>query len=87
MDEIAADPQKGLDATFALAPDIAQDPELAAQVLDATITTWTNPRTKASFGSIDREAWEQSIEFMTSIDLVPNPVTVDQLVDESLLPS
>ena len=86
MDEIAADPQKGLDATFALAPDIAQDPELAAQVLDATIETWTNPRTKAAYGSIDRDAWEQSIAFMTSIGLVPNAVTVDQLVDESLLP-
>lgn len=86
MDDIAADPQKGLDATFALAPDIAQDPELAAQVLDATIETWTNPRTKAPYGSIDRDAWEQSITFMTSIGLVPNPVTVDQLVDESLLP-
>ncbi len=86
MDEIAADPQKGLDATYALAPDIAQDPELAAQVLDATIETWTNPRTNGAFGSIDRDAWGQSVAFMTSIGLVPNPVTVDQLVDESLLP-
>ena len=86
MDEIAADPQKGLDATFALVPDIAQKPELAAQVLDATIATWTNPRTNAPYGSIDRDAWQQSLDFMTSIGLVPNPVTVDQLVDESLLP-
>jgi NitT/TauT family transport system substrate-binding protein len=86
MDEIAADPQKGLDATFALVPDLAQKPELAAQVLDATIATWTNPRTNAPYGSIDRDAWQQSLEFMSSIGLVPNPVTVDQLVDESLQP-
>ena len=34
---IAADPQKGLDATFALVPDLAQDPALQRQILDATI--------------------------------------------------
>jgi NitT/TauT family transport system substrate-binding protein len=86
MDEIAADPQKGLDATFAVVPDLAQNAALQGQILDATIVAWTNPRTKAPFGSIDRDGWQQSLEFMTSIGLVPNPVTVDQLVDESLLP-
>ena len=40
MDEIAADPQVGLDATFALVPDLAQDPALQRQILDATIATW-----------------------------------------------
>ena len=44
MDEIAADPQKGLDATFAVVPDLAKDPELQRQILDATIATWKNPR-------------------------------------------
>jgi NitT/TauT family transport system substrate-binding protein len=86
MNEIAADPQKGLDATFAAVPDLAADPELQREILDATIATWTNSRTKAPFGSIDRDGWQQSLEFMTSLGLVPNPVTVDQLVDESLLP-
>jgi hypothetical protein len=36
---------------------------------------------------IDRDGWQQSLDFMTSLGLVPNPVTVDQLVNESLLPS
>jgi NitT/TauT family transport system substrate-binding protein len=87
MDEIAADPQKGLDATFALVPDLAQDPALQRQILDATVAQWTNPRTKAAYGTIDRAGWQRSLEFMTSLDLVPNPVTVDQLVNETLLPS
>jgi NitT/TauT family transport system substrate-binding protein len=85
MDEIAADPQKGLDATFAAVPDLAKDPELQRQILDATIATWQNPRTDA-YGAIDRDGWQQSLEFMTTLGLVPNPVTVDQLVDETLLP-
>jgi NitT/TauT family transport system substrate-binding protein len=86
MDEIAADPQKGLDATFAAVPDLAADPELQREILDATIATWRNERTGAPFGSIDRAGWQRSLEFMTSLGLVPHPVTVDQLVNESLLP-
>jgi len=87
MDEIAADPQKGIDATFAAVPDLASDPELQRQILDATIATWKNTRTGAPYGVIDRDGWQQSLDFMTSLGLVPNPVTVDQLVNESLLPS
>ena len=41
MDQIVADPQAGLDATFAQ-PDLATDPELQRQILDATIATWKN---------------------------------------------
>ena len=86
MDEIAADPQKGLDATFAVVPDLATDPALQRQILDATIATWKNTRTGAPYGAIDMAGWQQSLDFMTSLGMVPNPVTVDQLVDGSLLP-
>jgi NitT/TauT family transport system substrate-binding protein len=86
MDQIAADPQQGLDATFAVVPDLAADPELQRQILDATIATWRNDRTNAPYGAIDEAGWTQSVEFMQGLGLVPNPVTVDQLVDDSLLP-
>jgi NitT/TauT family transport system substrate-binding protein len=86
MEEITADPQKGLDAAFAAVPDLAKDAGLQRQILDATIATWTNKRTGAALGSIDRDGWQQSLDFMTGMGLVPNPVTVDQLVNESLLP-
>ncbi len=86
MDEIAADPQKGLDAAFEAVPDLAKDAELQRQILDATIATWKNARTGAALGSIDRDGWQQSLDFMAAMGLVPNPITVDQLVDESLLP-
>ncbi len=85
MDDITADPQKGLDATFAAVPDLAKDPDLQRQILDATIATWQNPRTDA-YGTIDRDGWQKSLDFMTKLGLVPNPVTVDQLVNETLLP-
>jgi NitT/TauT family transport system substrate-binding protein len=86
MDDIAADPQKGLDATFAEVPDLAQDKPLQKQILDATIATWKNTRTNAPYGAIDEAGWQQSLDFMTGLGLVPNPVTVKQLVDTSLLP-
>ncbi|MDQ1323144.1 MAG: hypothetical protein QG587_478 [Chloroflexota bacterium] len=86
MDEITADPQKGLDAAFAAVPDLAKDAELQRQILDATIATWKNARTGAALGSIDRDGWQRSLDFMAGMGLVPNPITVDQLVNESLLP-
>jgi NitT/TauT family transport system substrate-binding protein len=86
MEEITADPQKGVDATFKAVPDLASDPTLQRQILDATIATWKNARTGGALGSIDRAGWQQSLDFMGSLDLVPNPVTVDQLVNDSLLP-
>lgn len=86
MDEITADPQKGLDAAFEAVPDLAKDPELQRQILDATIATWKNARTGGALGSIDRDGWQRSLDFMAGMGLVPNPITVDQLVDESLLP-
>ena len=86
MEEITANPQAGLDATFAAVPDLAADADLQRQILDATIATWKNPRTGAALGAIDRDGWQRSLDFMSGLGLVPNPVTVDQLVDTSLLP-
>ncbi len=86
MEEIAANPQAGLDATFAAVLDLAADADLQRQILDATIATWKNPRTGAALGAIDRDGWQRSLDFMSGLGLVPNPVTVDQLVDTSLLP-
>ena len=86
MSDIAADPQKGLDATFAVVPDLAKDKALQGQILAASIQTWKNARTNAPYGTIDTAGWQKSLDFMTSLGLVPNPVTVAQLTDSSLLP-
>jgi NitT/TauT family transport system substrate-binding protein len=86
MKEITANPQAGLDATFKAVPDLAKDAALQRQILDATIATWKNSRTGGTLGSIDKDGWAKSLAFMGTLGLVPNPVTVDQLVDESLLP-
>jgi ABC-type nitrate/sulfonate/bicarbonate transport system substrate-binding protein len=74
--EIKANPQKGLDATYALVPDLAKSPDLQKQILDATIAIWANTRA----------GWQKSVDFMGTLGLVPNAVTVKQLIDTSLLP-
>jgi NitT/TauT family transport system substrate-binding protein len=90
MDEIAADPTKGLDAAIKAVPELAQQRDTQKAILDATIDVWYaagTPDPSRPFGAIDRDGWQASVDFMTSLGLVPNPVTVDGLVSEEFLPA
>jgi NitT/TauT family transport system substrate-binding protein len=88
MEEIAADPSVGLDAAITAVPELASDPEGQAAILAATIESWRGTAQLArGLGAIDRDGWAQSIAFMTTLGLVPNPVTVDDLVRADLLPA
>jgi NitT/TauT family transport system substrate-binding protein len=89
MTEISADPQRGLDAAIKAVPDLAADKAGQLAVLQATIDMWHNAYTDAQgMGAVDRAAWTKSIAFMAGLPggLVPNPVTADGIVDDSLLP-
>ena len=86
MKEIASTPNAGLDAAITAVPELGQDRPLQEAILKATIEAWTGGGTTDDIGMIDKSAWTKSVEFMTSLGLVANPVTVDQLVDDSLLP-
>ena len=89
MTEISADPQRGLDAAIKAVPEIASDRDGQLAVLQATIELWHDALTDAQgLGSIDRAGWTKSIEAIAGLPggLVPNPVTADQIVDDSLLP-
>jgi len=59
-------------------------------VLQATIDGWHDSLTATrGLGAIDRDGWAKSIDFIAGLPggLVPNPVTVDGIVDASLLPA
>jgi putative riboflavin transport system substrate-binding protein len=89
METISADPQKGLDATFQVVPELATDPDLQRAILQATIDAWHSDLTDAQgLGAIDPADWTASIEFMTTMPDSPvaNPVTADQIVTTELLP-
>ena len=89
MEEIAADPNKGLEAAIRRVPELGNDREGQLAILRATVETWQSNYTRANgTGAIDRDAWTRSVEFMASLPerIVREPVTVDQLVSEELLP-
>jgi NitT/TauT family transport system substrate-binding protein len=92
MGDIVANPQTGLDAAIKAVPDLGQDTATQKAILDATIAAWLPAGKSASpvagkLGAIDRDGWQASIDYMTTLGLVPTPVTVDQLVTEEFLPT
>jgi NitT/TauT family transport system substrate-binding protein len=85
MDEITADPELGLEAAIAAVPELASARDAQLAVLEATIETWTGSHQASNgLGAVDRDGWERSIEYLTTLGLVPNPVTVDDLVRDDL---
>ncbi len=86
MTEIAAEPALGLEAAIKAVPELASQRETQEAILDATIATWSPASGGGPFGTIDRAGWEASIAYLTTLDLVPNPVTVDELVTDEHLP-
>jgi NitT/TauT family transport system substrate-binding protein len=87
MADIEADPELGLDAALTEVPDLATAREAQAAILDATIEVWRGPVQEAEgLGAISTQDWDRSIDYLTSLDLVPDPVTAADMVDTSLLP-
>ena len=88
MGEIKANPSVGLDASIAAVPELASARDAQLAILAATIEAWTGPTQAAKgLGANDRAGWTQSVTYMTSLGLVPKPVSVDDLVRDDLLPS
>ena len=85
MDIIAADPKTGVEAAITAVPEIASDRDGQAAILDATIATWHDPTGANPFGAIDRAGWDASITYLGTLDMVPKPVSVDDVVRDDLL--
>jgi hypothetical protein len=86
MDEIRSDPQVGLEAAIVAVPELASAREAQLAVLEATIESWSGPvQVAGGLGAVDRDGWAASIDYLTSLGLVPNPVTVDDLVRDDLI--
>jgi len=85
MDEITADPELGLEAAITAVPELASARDAQLAVLEATIETWTGSyQVNAGLGAVDRDGWSATIEYLTTLGLVPNPVTVDDLIRDDL---
>ncbi|HLO34434.1 MAG TPA: ABC transporter substrate-binding protein [Candidatus Deferrimicrobium sp.] len=89
MNEIATTPSIGVDAAIKAVPDLAKNRPLQEAVLAATIADWRPigaAPSAAITGAVDSAAWDKTLAFMTSLDLVAKPVTVSDLVDPSFAP-
>ena len=89
MTEITNDPSLGLDAAIEVVPELADQREAQAQILDATIQMWSSTYTaEHGIGAIDVVAWEESLEFMSGLPDadIPSDLTTDDLVTEEFLP-
>ena len=87
MEEITADPTAGLDAAIKAVPELASSRDTQAAILAATIDSWTGPtQVDHGLGAIDPDGWTSSIAYMTTLGLVPKPVTVDDVLQTDLLP-
>jgi NitT/TauT family transport system substrate-binding protein len=89
MEDIAADPEAGLDDAVATVPELGQDRQTQLAILRATVEMWHSPYTQQhGLGRIDRQAWAQSIDFMRTLpeSVVTPELSADQLGTEDLLP-
>ncbi len=87
MEEIMADPQVGLEATFVRVPELAADPETQLAILEATIDSWLGDyAAEHGLGAVDRGAWESGLEIMRSLpdSTVSGELVVDDLVTDAL---
>ena len=88
MEDIAAEPERGLEAAITAVPDLASARDTQAAILDATIEVWRGSAQEArGLGAIDPADWQASIDYLASLGLVPNPVTVDDVIEPGLLPA
>ncbi len=89
MEDIIAEPEVGLEAALVAVPELEPERDAQLAVLEATIETWESPLTdREGLGAIDPAAWAATIAYLGTLegDLVPNPVTVDDLISTELLP-
>jgi NitT/TauT family transport system substrate-binding protein len=89
MNEIAATPSVGVDAAIKAVPDLSKNRPLQEAILAATIADWRPTGAAAGSpitGAVDTAAWDKTVTFMTSLGLVPKPVTTTNLVDTTVVP-
>jgi NitT/TauT family transport system substrate-binding protein len=88
MEEVAADPEAGLEDSIAVVPDLATNREGQLAVLQATVEAWQSPYTQEhGTGAIDQDAWAASLDFMRGLpdSNIPAELTAEQLLSTELI--
>ena len=76
--EVIADPDVGFAAAEATVPTIAEDPDTARAVLDATVELWEGDG--FADGAVDRDLWATGYETMLRLGFIDGSVEVDEML-------
>jgi NitT/TauT family transport system substrate-binding protein len=80
---VIEDPDLGFAAAEAEVPTIAEDPEVARAVLDATIELWRGDEFAA--GQIPEELWATGYETMERLGFIDGSVPLDEMIDPGVI--
>ena len=76
--EVIADPEVGFAAAEATVPAIAEDPDTARAVLDATVELWEGDG--FADGAVDRDLWAAGYETMLRLGFIDGSVELDEML-------
>lgn len=77
------DPNLGFAAAQEVVPTIAEDPEVARAVLDATIELWRGD--EFASGRIPEELWASGFETMERLGFIDGSVPLEEMIDPSVI--
>jgi NitT/TauT family transport system substrate-binding protein len=80
--QIAADPQVGVEAAIVEVAAIADDRETAMAVLEATVEAWGEPIS----GVIDTDVWQAGYQTMRRIGFIDGSVPPEEMYDPMVIP-
>jgi NitT/TauT family transport system substrate-binding protein len=75
---VIADPELGFAAAQEAVPTIAEDPEVARAVLDATVALWAGDGFAG--GAIDEELWEAGYATMRALGFIDGSVPLEEMI-------
>jgi len=76
--EVIVDPEVGFAAAEAEVPTIAEDPDTARAVLDATVELWEGDGFAG--GAVDRDLWTQGYDTMLRLGFIDGSVALDEML-------
>lgn len=83
--EVIADPDIGFAAAEEAVPTIAEDPDVARAVLEATVELWEGDG--FANGAIDLELWETAYATMQRLGFIDGSVPIDEMVAPEVIGS
>ena len=82
--EVIAEPEVGFAAAEATVPTIAEDPDTARAVLDATVELWEGDG--FADGAVDRDLWAAGYETMLRLGFIDGSVELDEMLADLSAP-